>query len=442
MSTFREKYLKYGGSESPHPNLNTWEAKYLKYKMKYIQLKNQLGGKCVCGPTESNVNCPKCSKLEAGPEPVSSSADMSNPVFVAASQPASSSASSAAAGNPVAQASSSAAAGNPDMINIVVLPMTGAAVVEDVFNRNMTIWELKQIIGRDPRFPVDRQRIIYRPGPHGINALEDLLTLDQSINNTPQGADYYEFDLLLGKPSFNGMFNNGLFERIVQLNKDRDIEGLVDLLSEYEGKLVFGFGFDSFTRIDVSPLLIALKRNRTVTGLNLSMCNFDYVSALAVADMLRENNTITSLVLPSDRLSNEAVTALVAALRVNNGVRHLIYNKTIESHLNYSAIELANMLRENTRLTHIDLSGIGFNGEAATALAAALRHNTTLTHVILRHIRTSDAEDIELCNALRDNANTHIIEIDLTSNGIGQSAATRDALQNLRTAQPQITIIA
>ena len=398
--------------------MSTFREKYLKYKMKYIQLKKQLGGECNCALRHNSIAaCPECRKTMP--------ADVGN--------------AQAVMGN--GAAASSSAAGNPDMINIVVLPMTGAAVVENVFNRNMTIRELKQIIGRDPRFPIDRQIIMYRQGPHGINPLDDHLTLDQSINNTPQGADYYEFDLLLGKPSFIGMFNNGLFERIVQLNKDRDIEGLVDLLSEYEGKLMFGFGFDSFRRIDISPLLIALKRNRTVTGLNLSMCNFDSVSALAVADMLRENNTIISLVLPSDRLPREAVTALVAALRVNNGVKHLIYNNTIVPYLNYSAIELANMLRENTRLTHIDFSGIAFNGEAATALAAALRHNTTLTHVVLRRIHISDAEEIELFNALRDNANTHIIEIDLTSNGIGQSAATRNALQNLRTAKPQITII-
>ena len=398
--------------------MSTFREKYLKYKMKYTQLKKQLGGDCNCARRHSSIaDCPECRKTMP--------ADVGN-----------------------GAAASSSAAGNQDMIKISVMSMTGSAVAEGVFNRNMTIMQLKQIIERNhPELPVDRQKIIYRPGPFNIKALANNLTLGQSINNTPQGADYYEFDLLLGNPSFKNMFENGLFDRIAQLNKDRNIDGLSELLSEHEGHLYFGFGIDtSLRRISIVPLLTALKRNNTVTVLDLSECNFDSISAFAVADVVRENNTIETLLLPRNRVPDNAMIALVDALRENNSIEHLIYNGiSDDTHIDRMPIALANMLRENTRLTLIDFSGIVFKREATTALAEALRHNTTLTRVALRNIGVSNAELIQLFNALRENNNTHIIEINLMDNMIWETAAINDAvqtaLQNLRTAQPQITIL-
>ena len=424
MSTFRGKYLKYANAESIEPSLNKdFKSLYLKYKMKYVQLKNQLGGKCVCGPTESNVNCPKCSKLEAGPEPASSSADMSNPVFVAASQPASSSAamshsefvtalraasasSSAITSNPEAAASSSAA-GNPDMINIVVLPMTGNAgqLVFNNINSNMTIMELKQLIERTREdLPVANQRIIYRDPQLETPSLDplddDRRLVDYGINNYVYNP--VELDLLLVVQPFKG-----IHAKIKQLNKDRNTEGLIKLLSQGEGELAY----TEYMHVDISPLCNALKQNKTVTSFKLIQYNIFSAAADAVVDMLSENDTITSITFRAEQITTEA------------------------------AIAIANMLKGNTRLTNVGLHRINFNNGAATLLAEALRHNTTLTHVDLRSIRISDAEGIELCNALRDNNNTRIIYINLSLNRIGLSDASRVALQNLRTAKPDITII-
>ena len=47
-NTYKSKYLKYDGSEASHPSLNIWQAKYLKYKKKYIRLKKLLFGGLAC----------------------------------------------------------------------------------------------------------------------------------------------------------------------------------------------------------------------------------------------------------------------------------------------------------------------------------------------------------------------------------------------------------
>ncbi len=56
--------------------------------------------------------------------------------------------------------------------------MTGAAIVIDDSSAADTVLSVKRrVFAANRLFPVHRQRLVYRPGPHGINPLADVETL-------------------------------------------------------------------------------------------------------------------------------------------------------------------------------------------------------------------------------------------------------------------------
>ncbi len=56
--------------------------------------------------------------------------------------------------------------------------MTGAAIVIEDASATDTIMSVKErVFAANPTLPVHRQRLMYRPGPHGIEPLADYLTL-------------------------------------------------------------------------------------------------------------------------------------------------------------------------------------------------------------------------------------------------------------------------
>ncbi len=61
---------------------------------------------------------------------------------------------------------------------IAVVAMTGAAIVIDDASTTDTILSVKErVFAANPKLPVHRQRLMYRPGPHGIEPLPDFVTL-------------------------------------------------------------------------------------------------------------------------------------------------------------------------------------------------------------------------------------------------------------------------
>jgi hypothetical protein len=421
MSTFREKYLKYdissertdilglkGGTFQTYANAESkrlddiFYKKYIMYKMKYIQLKNQLGGLCKCSNkaksiTECNICSQRVTSSSVGsslaaasnpPSTASSSAAMSHSEFVTALREASAS-SSAAMGNPepAASASSSAAMGNPEpaasasssaagtLINITVNPMIGEGLVYNNINPNMTIWELKQLIERNrPELPADRQKIMYRPGPFNIEAIDDRLTLGESIDNTPPDTQEFEFDLLLSFPPFNYK----VVREIIRLNKNGDIEELDKLLSQYEGDLKL----DGVLSNNIIPLCKALEQNRTVTGLDLRWNRISKENGEALAAMLKVNTTMTKIDLGSVIFRAGFIDSLAEALKVNNTITELDLSGFSISEEDLQS--LTDALVENKRITTLNLSNNDFDSRAAILIARMLERNNILTNINLR----------------------------------------------------------
>jgi len=76
--------------------------------------------------------------------------------------------------------------------------MTGAAIVIDDASATDTIMSVKaRVFAANRELPVRRQRLVYRPGPRGMEALAD----DETLGGAGVAQDgSAELDLLMGIP--------------------------------------------------------------------------------------------------------------------------------------------------------------------------------------------------------------------------------------------------
>jgi hypothetical protein len=75
--------------------------------------------------------------------------------------------------------------------------MTGATIVVDDATAADTVLSVKQrVFAANRQLPVRRQRLVYRPGPHGINPLAD----DETLGGAGVARDgTAELDVLLAE---------------------------------------------------------------------------------------------------------------------------------------------------------------------------------------------------------------------------------------------------
>lgn len=330
--------------------MSTFREKYLKYKMKYIQLKNQIGGVCDCGKSRTNANCPRCSTRKAS----SSSAAASNPRFASAS----------------AAASSDAA--NARDINVIVTLMSGASARFQISN-NATILELKRLIQTKNEFPyleIYRQKLVYRPGPYGMEPLANDCTLVQCGIGEVDGNDP-EVDLLV-EPNLLTFAMGADKMQILRLMKDEKKKELADLLSQYTGELdLDGYYVSDVMKInDIGAITLAhaLRENTTVKNLNLRFNIIGDDGAQAIADMLAVNRTITHLSLESNQIGDIGAQALADALKVNSTLTSIVlgYNRIGD----VGAHHIADMMRNNTTIINIYLGNNQFGAEGIAELEA------------------------------------------------------------------------
>ncbi len=80
---------------------------------------------------------------------------------------------------------------------IHVAAMTGAVIAIDDASATDTILSVKErVFAANPKLPMCRQRLMYRPGPHGINPLAD----DETLGGAGVARDgTAELDVLLGE---------------------------------------------------------------------------------------------------------------------------------------------------------------------------------------------------------------------------------------------------
>jgi hypothetical protein len=127
---------------------------------------------------------------------------------------------------------------------------------------------------------------------------------------------------------------------------------------------------------ELERLLRAFKREQCeVRDLHLESNGLGAPEAAEVASMLEVNKSVTSLNLAWNSLSGAGAAVLLRALADNRRVR----TADLRWNLLASALpELADMLRRNRTLTHLDLSFNHLDRDQCAVLGEALAHNHTL----------------------------------------------------------------
>jgi hypothetical protein len=372
--------------------MSTFREKYLKYKMKYIQLKKQLGGACNCARNHSSIaDCPVCRNA----------------------MPA-----AAAMGNPMLAVMGNAMPAAAEDINVNVVLMNGKSVLFPI-SPDATILELKRRIQANNEignFEIYRQRLVYRPGQYGMNPLADNLTLRQCDIGQIAG-DEIEVDLLLDENllEFNLEYSPELRARVIELLRNSRTEELTNLLSQYVGPLVIAGTYDR-PQLDFDPAS-------------------RWLSTLANA--LRENTTVTRLSIGWSSFLDEDFRSLIDALTQNTTIKevYLLYMNLGDNHIS----ALADALKVNSNITRLSLGGNNIGDDGAIALAEALKSNNTITEIMLYRNKIGIDGANAFAEALTENKT--VTRLDITYNRLPKySHPVLDAFRELEAARPGLRI--
>ena len=164
-----------------------------------------------------------------------------------------------------------------------------------------------------------------------------------------------------------------------------------------------------------------LRSNSVLARLNLQNHRIGNAGAAAIGQSLKSNCTLTHLCLRGNRIEGVGVATLGDAIRVNCGLVNLDLrsNSLIESRA--QAASLAQGLRLNSVLTHLDMRHSLIGTRFVTVLAESLKSNSTLTHVDLYGNRIKSSGAVALAKTLRTNPT--LSHLNLRCNRIGDSGA-------------------
>ena len=164
-----------------------------------------------------------------------------------------------------------------------------------------------------------------------------------------------------------------------------------------------------------------LRSNSVLARLNLQNHRIGNAGAAAIGQSLKSNCTLTHLCLRGNRIEGVGVATLGDAIRVNCGLVNfdLRSNSLIESKA--QAASLAQGLRLNSVLTHLDMRHSLIGTRFVTVLAESLKSNSTLTHVDLYGNRIKSSGAVALAKTLRTNPT--LSHLNLRCNRIGDSGA-------------------
>ena len=252
------------------------------------------------------------------------------------------------------------------------------------------------------------------------------------------------------------LHNNNCLLTYLNLNFQRDGDEIAVALSEAleSNKTLTHLCFfgdaepgDPIGESGASALAGALKKNSTLKCLLLGSSSIGDLGAIAFADALQTNSALTQLDLGGNGIGALGIEAICKALQFNHVITHLDLcgntigdsgaealagalqsPATLLSHLDLEGCEitslgvesLAGALQTNRSLTDLSLAGLSISC-SATALAEAIRLNQTLTHLDLSCSGIGDLGTEAICKAMQSNhVTTHL---SLGGNKIGDSGA-------------------
>ena len=149
-----------------------------------------------------------------------------------------------------------------------------------------------------------------------------------------------------------------------------------------------------------------------VNQMNLSLKNYPFGvfgDCTTLAEVIKCNSTITHLNLSSNLFGLGDWTALAEAIKHNSTIRQLDLSEN-RFGVGDSNIVLADAIKHNSTITHLNLSRNFFGFGDCTALAEAIKHNSTIRQLDLSGARIDLGDcTIVLADAIKHNSTiTHL----------------------------------
>ncbi|KAL0240142.1 hypothetical protein GEMRC1_010249 [Eukaryota sp. GEM-RC1] len=220
--------------------------------------------------------------------------------------------------------------------------------------------------------------------------------------------------------------------------RSQDLPQLCSVASHFGAEVQFVFlkvygTFDaeeisSYSHL-ISGLEFKLRTHSDLEFLNKSSFFFPRLQQLHVnvhssisrslIELLKVNTTVTSVILSGNSIGVEGAKVLADALKNNSTVSILnLWNNSIGDE---GARALAGALKVNTTITSIDLSFNSIGSEGAMAFAEVFKVNTAITSVDLDNNNMGDEGARALAEALKDNAS--VTRFNISSNSIEDDGA-------------------
>ena len=170
---------------------------------------------------------------------------------------------------------------------------------------------------------------------------------------------------------------------------------------------------------DWTTLAEVIKRNSTITHLNLSSNLLGLGDWTALAEAIKHNSTIRQLDLSENRFGvDDSNIVLADAIKHNSTMTHL--NLSCNFFGLGDCTALAEAIKHNLTIRQLDLSGscIGF-GDCTIVLADAIKHNSTITHLNLSCNRLRLEGCTALAEAIKHNSTIRQLDLSGTNPGFG-----------------------
>ena len=180
-------------------------------------------------------------------------------------------------------------------------------------------------------------------------------------------------------------------------------------------------------------LACSLGSHLQVNKLNLSDRNVPsgvFRDCTTLAEAIKHNSTITHLNLSGNFLGHGDFTALAEAIKHNSTIRQLDLSEN-RFGVGDSNIVLADAIKHNSSITHLNLSSNSFGLRDCTALAEAIKHNSTVRQLDLSRTNSGLGDcNIVLADAIKHNST--ITHLNFSSNLLkpGDCTALAEAIKH------------
>nr|WP_314626334.1 hypothetical protein [uncultured Noviherbaspirillum sp.] len=157
-------------------------------------------------------------------------------------------------------------------------------------------------------------------------------------------------------------------------------------------------------------IIKALKKNTTLTALNLSNCHLGEKMTKTVADSLQKNMTLRKLHLGNNAINDEGIKALAKAVARHPSLEFLSLASN-DSVTRKGWIDFFSVLTGNTGLRHLNLDFCAIGDNGAAALAAMLKENSTAKELILSNNQITVKGMAALAKSLDGHSSIRLLDL-------------------------------